>query len=83
MLFAKILRLISELRPRAKSCAGMRRPVVMRIAKTKGEVRFDHDQIDGFQRAAEHFGSRIATCARRRSAGFALAEKAETVQADD
>ena len=28
----------------------------MCIAKTMGEVRFDHDQIDGFQRAAEHFG---------------------------
>jgi hypothetical protein len=55
----------------------------MRIAKTMGEVRFDHDQIDGSQRATEHFGSRTAPCARRPPAGFTLAEKAETVQADD
>jgi hypothetical protein len=53
----------------------------MRIAKTMEEVRFDHGQIDGFQRAAEHFGSPTAPCARRRPAGFTLAEKAETVQA--
>jgi hypothetical protein len=53
----------------------------MRIAKTVEEVRFDHDQIDGFQRAAERFGSRPAPCAWRRPAGFTLAEKAETVQA--
>jgi hypothetical protein len=33
-------------------------PAHGRIAKTMGEVRFDRDQIDGFRRAVEHFGSR-------------------------
>src|ERR1700731_1342766 len=42
-------------------------PVVMRIAKTMGEVRFDHDEIDGSQRAAERQRSRGEKFPRRQA----------------